>query len=152
LLVGEDERLRVHWATRKDGELRDSWTDEADIAHLYSPPSAIQEREYPTAEAVTRIFQPYVWRWLLVPLVLLGLGWGLVRGPRGPTVLLLLTTLALVFPSAALVGYVPRYRYPADPLLAVLAAGGIVALIALVSLARARIQRPGTRSTGSRLA
>ena len=59
LLVGEDERLRIHWATRKDGELRDAWTSEATIAHLYSPPSAIQEREYPVAEAVTRIFQPY---------------------------------------------------------------------------------------------
>ena len=124
LLVGEDERLRVHWSTRKDGELRDAWTSEPSIAHLYSPPSAIQELEYPVAEGVTRLFQPYLWRWLLVPLVLLGLGWGLVRGPRGPTVLLALTVLALVFPSAALVGYVPRYRYPVDPLLAVLAAGG----------------------------
>jgi hypothetical protein len=143
LFVGEDERLRVHWATRKDGELRDAWTDEASIAHLYSPPSAVQELEYPTAEAVTRIFQPYLWRWLLVPLALLGLGWGLVRGPRGPTVLLLLTVLALVVPSAALVGYVPRYRYPADPLLAVLAAGGLVAAVALARLARSRLrQRP----------
>ena len=138
LLVGEDERLRVHWSTRKDGELRDSWTDEADIAHLYSPPSPIQEQEYPTAEAVTRVFQPYLWRWLLVPLVLLGLGWGLVRGPRAPTALLLLTTVALVFPSAALVGYVPRYRYPADPLLAVIAAGGLVAAIALTRSGWAR--------------
>jgi hypothetical protein len=139
LLVGEDERLRIHWATRKDGEMRDEWTDEADIAHLWSPPSAIQELEYPTAEAVTRVFQPYLWRWLLIPLVMLGVGWGLVRGPRGATVLLVLITLALVFPSAALVGYVPRYRYPADPLLAVLAAGGIVALIGLSKMARARV-------------
>lgn len=139
LLVGEDERLRVHWATRKDGELRDSWTSEPSIAHLYSPPSAIQELEYPVAEGVTRLFQPYAWRWLLVPLVLLGLGWGLVRGPRGPTVLLVLTVVALVFPSAALVGYVPRYRYPVDPLLAVLAAGGVVAAVALMQLARVRL-------------
>jgi hypothetical protein len=141
LLVGEDERLRVHWSTRKDGELRDSWTSEATIAHLYSPPSAIQELEYPVAEAVTRVFQPYLWRWLLVPLALLGLGWGLVRGPRGPTVLLLLTIVALIFPSAALVGYVPRYRYPADPLLAVLAAGGLVAAVALVRIALFRFGR-----------
>jgi 4-amino-4-deoxy-L-arabinose transferase-like glycosyltransferase len=138
LLVGEDERLRVHWATRKDGELRDSWTSEPSIAHLYSPPSAIQDLEYPVAEGVTRVFQPYLWQWLLVPLVLLGLGWGLVRGPRGPTVLLVLTVLALVFPSAALVGYVPRYRYPADPLLAVLAAGGAVTVLVLARVALAR--------------
>jgi hypothetical protein len=50
------------------------------------------------------------------------------------------TTQALFFPSAALVGYVPRYRYPADPLLAVLAAGGIVALIALAGIARRRLR------------
>jgi hypothetical protein len=141
LLVGEDERLRVHWATRKDGEMRDEWTSEEDIAHLYSPPSPIQEMEYPTAEAVTRIFQPYLWRWLLIPLVLLGVGWGLWRGPRGATTLLLLTILALVFPSAALVGYVPRYRYPADPLLAALAAGGIAAAIGLGRLTQARFAR-----------
>jgi hypothetical protein len=141
LLMGEDERLRVHWATRKDGELRDAWTSEESIAHLYSPPSAIQELEYPVAEGVTRVFQPYVWQWLLVPLVLLGLGWGLMWGPRGPTVLLVLTVLALVFPSAALVGYVPRYRYPADPLLAALAAGGVMAVLALARGARARWRR-----------
>jgi 4-amino-4-deoxy-L-arabinose transferase-like glycosyltransferase len=138
LLVGEDERLRVHWSTRKDGELRDSWTSEPSIAHLYSPPSEIQELEYPVAEGMTRVFQPYLWQWLLVPLVLFGLGWGLARGPRGPTVLLVLTVLALVFPSAALVGYVPRYRYPADPLLAVLAAGGTVMVLALVRAGLAR--------------
>ena len=148
LLVGEDERLRVHWATRKDGELRDAWTSEPSIAHLYSPPSAIQELEYPVAEGVTRLFQPYLWRWLLVPLVLLGLGWGLLRGPRGPPVLLVLTVFALVFPSAALVGYVPRYRYPVDPLLAVLAAGGVVAAVVLVRLARERVGRRGAVAAG----
>ncbi|MDP8924031.1 MAG: hypothetical protein M3O34_14275 [Chloroflexota bacterium] len=138
LLVGADERLRAHWGSRKDGELRDAWMSEPTIAHLYAPPSVVEEREYPTAEAATRIFQPHAWRFLLIPLVLLGLGRGLVRGPRDPTVLLLLTVLALVFPSAALVGYVPRYRYPVDPLLAVFAAGGVVALIGLARLARRR--------------
>jgi hypothetical protein len=140
LLVGEDERLRVHWGTRKDGELRDAWTGESSIAHLYSPPSAIQEREQPVAEAVTRIFQPYSWRWVLGPLVLLGLSWGLVRGPRAPTLLLLLTVLALVFPSAALVGYVPRYRYPVDPLLLVMAAGGLVAAVLLARAGWSRLR------------
>ena len=91
------------------------------------------------AEGVTWLFQPYSWRWLLVPLVLLGLGWGLVRGPKGSTVLLVLTVVALVFPSAALVGYVPRYRYPVDPLLHVLAAGGLVAVLALVRRGRSRL-------------
>jgi hypothetical protein len=68
-----------------------------------------------------------------------------VRGPRGPTTLLLLTSLALIFPSAALVGYVPRYRYPADPLLAVLAAGGLLALVGLARLARGRLGQSSIR-------
>ena len=144
LFVGEDERLRVHWATRKDGEMRDDWLDEPSIAHLYSPPSAVQELEYPTAEAVTRIFQPYLWRYLLIPLVLIGLIGGLVIGPRGPTALLVLATLALVVPSAALVGYVPRYRYPADPLLAVLAAGGLIFLIHVGQRLLRRPQQPAS--------
>lgn len=135
LLVGEDERFRTHWSTRKDGELKDAWTSEDSIAHLYAPLTPVQELEFPVAEAVTRLFQPYLWIWLLGPLVLLGVGWGLVRGPRGPTVLLVLTVVALVFPSAALVGYVPRYRYPVDPLLLVLAAGGVLAAWLLVRLA-----------------
>ena len=60
----------------------------------------------------------------------------------------MLTVLALVFPSAALVGYVPRYRYPADPLLAVLAAGGVVAAVALARLARERDGRRGEAEPG----
>ena len=142
ILVGEDERLRAHWSTRKDGELRDDWLAEASIAHLYSPPSVVEELGYPTAEALTRIFQPFEWRYPLALLIALGLGLGLVRGPRGPTVLLLLTILALVFPSAALVGQVPRYRYPADPLLAVFAAGGVVVLWTLARMTARRLRRP----------
>ena len=145
LLVGEDERLRIHWATRKDGEMRDDWLGEASIAHLYSPPSAVQEQEYPTAEAVTRIFQPYLWRYLLIPLVLIGVVGGLWIGPRGPTALLVLATLALVVPSAALVGYVPRYRYPTDPLLAVLAAGGLVIAVGLARRAYSRWRERSAR-------
>ncbi|MCC6178603.1 MAG: glycosyltransferase family 39 protein [Chloroflexi bacterium] len=150
LLVGEEERLRTHWSTRKDGELREDWLGEASIAHLYSPPSQVQELEYSKADAVTGIFQPYAWRYALVPLVFVGLGWGLVRGPRGATLLLLLAVVALVFPSAALVGYVPRYRYPVDPLLAILAAGGLVALTSLAHEAfrRGRL-RPGGGTKGA---
>jgi hypothetical protein len=64
-------------------------------------------------------------------------------------VLLVLTVVALVFPSAALVGYVPRYRYPVDPLLAVLAAGGVVAVVALVGMGRKRFGRRGAEAAGS---
>jgi hypothetical protein len=135
LMIGEDERLRVHWATRKDGEMRDDWQAEASIAHLYSPPSPFEEREYGVAEGLTRVFQPYYWRWPLAALVVAGVVAGLVSGSRGPVAALVLITLALVAPSAALVGYVPRYRYPTDPLLLVLAATGAVALCSALTRA-----------------
>ena len=78
----------------------------------------------------------------------IGLPIAVISNGRGPTLLLMLTVFALVFPSAALVGYVPRYRYPTDPLLAVLAAGGVVAAIALARLARGRFGRRGEAEPG----
>ena len=131
IMIGEDERLRTHWSTRKDGELRDTWMAEQSIAHVYSPPTVVEEAEYAVAEALTRVFQPYRWKELLGVLAILGLGLGIWRGPRGATVLLGLTVIALVLPSAALVGQVYRYRYPADPLLYVFAAGGVTAVVLL---------------------
>lgn len=141
ILVGEDEGLRLHSASRKDGELRETWLAEPSIAHLWNPPSATEERESPTAEALTQIFQPYRWLGPLAFLISVGLVLGLVRGPRGPTVLLLLAVVALVLPGAALVGQVSRYRYPADPLLAVFAGGGLVALGLLARAAAGRLTR-----------
>ena len=44
----------------------------------------------------------------------------------------------LLLLAAFLAGDLPRYRYPADPLLAVVQAGGLVGLL---SLARALLQR-----------
>jgi hypothetical protein len=54
-----------------------------------------------------------------------------------PAVLPFLVAFILIAVSAMLVGDVPRYRYPVDPLMYVLAAGGLVGLASLaVSLAR----------------
>lgn len=141
LIVGEDERLRFHWATSKDGELRDDWLAEPSIAHLYAPPTALQERGYPSAELVTRVFQPYLWRWVLGPVALVGLAFGLRRERRAASLLLVGVSLALVVPSAALVGYVPRYRYPTDPLIAVFVAGGAVSVLSLIGAAFRRAGR-----------
>ena len=66
---------------------------------------------------------------------------GAIRSAYRPTLLLGLVVLALVVPAAAAVGYLPRYRYPGDPLLAVLAAGGVCVLVTVgISLAR-RVSR-----------
>jgi hypothetical protein len=65
-------------------------------------------------------------------------------------VLLVLTVLALVFPSAALVGYVPRYRYPVDPLLAVLVGAGLQAAVRLPLWLAGRVSAGQAPQRGSK--
>jgi hypothetical protein len=59
-----------------------------------------------------------------------------------------LAVLVLLAVSAALVGDVPRYRYPIDPLLYAVAAGGLTSLVGL-GLAAARRVRADLRARAS---
>jgi hypothetical protein len=136
VLTGDVERYRFHWNTRVEGELRDAWRSKSNIAHALKPPSEAERRERPIAETIVNIFQPARHRMLLGGLIILALVAG-IRPAYRPSLLLGLVILALVVPAAAAVGYLPRYRYPADPLLAVLAAGGASVLATLgIALAR----------------
>jgi hypothetical protein len=60
-------------------------------------------------------------------------------------VVLGLLVLVLLLAGAALIGIEWRYRYPLDPLIDVLAAGGLVTLVALAvsGVGRARLRRAG---------
>jgi hypothetical protein len=49
-----------------------------------------------------------------------------------PALLPFLVALVLIAVSAMLVGDVPRYRYPVDPLMYVMAAGGLLGLASLI--------------------
>jgi hypothetical protein len=132
LLWGDPEEFfGYHWASRKHDELRENWQSNQTIAHLLTEPSPLQEAEKYNAFAVINLFSPAnpPLRWLLFGLLLAGLVAGLRGAARWATVFLVLLVLALVFPAAALVGYVPRYRYPTDPYLAVLIGGGLAALV-----------------------
>ena len=63
-----------------------------------------------------------------------------------------LVALVLIAVSAMLVGDVPRYRYPIDPLMYVMASGGLVGLTTiLVRLARRRGEPRPERSTATAL-
>jgi hypothetical protein len=70
------------------------------------------------------------------------IGGALVRGRAGGVPILLLGVLVfgLLLAGAALIGIEWRYRFPLDPLINVLAAGG---LMTVVGLARASWQRVG---------
>ncbi|HEX3244508.1 MAG TPA: glycosyltransferase family 39 protein, partial [Chloroflexota bacterium] len=128
ILLGEVERLGFHWNSRVDREMRDTWTSNASIAHALTPPSEVQRREQSATEALLRVFQPAQHRSLLGVLMTLGLLAPLLRTQARPAWLIPVATLALVIPAALLVGQVPRYRYPADPMLAVLVGGGVTTL------------------------
>jgi hypothetical protein len=129
VLMGDVERYSFHWNTRVEGELREAWQSRPSIAHALTPPSESQRRERPIAEWIVNIFQPARYRNLLGGLIVVSLIAGAIRSAYRPTLLLGAVVLALVIPAAAAVGYLPRYRYPGDPLLAVLAAGGVCVLV-----------------------
>lgn len=106
-----------------------------------------QEQEFRRAQAIVNLYQPYHFGAPLLALLALGLAaavvvpaWRLGLVPiAGAAVLLLL--------AAFLAGDLPRYRYPADPLLAVAQAGG---LVWLAGLARPLLEWRAVRRAGRR--
>lgn len=98
------------------------------VRHLALPASAAEANEFRRAQAVANVFQPFRYAPLL--LGLLGIGMvaaTLVRGWR-LALLPILLGLWLLLLTAFLSGALPRYRYPADPLLAVGMGGAVAAL------------------------
>lgn len=130
LLWGQEEDfLGYHWGGRKSNELYEDWVSHASIAHILRDPPPWQEAEKLTAKALVELFSPARYRWPLLLLLIAGLAAGLrAPGTRWAVLFVVALVLALVVPAAALVGFVPRYRYPADPYLAVLIGGGFAAL------------------------
>ncbi len=140
ILLGETERLTFHWNSRVDKEMREAWTSNATIAHALTPPTDIQRREQPMTEALLRVFQPAQHRLLLGALMAVGLAFAVVRPQSRPAWIIPIATLALVIPAAFLVGQVPRYRYPADPMLAAIVGGGVSAVFSLAAMGWSRIR------------
>ncbi len=134
LLVGTEQWLG---GQGKSGGLRrypnpqdkyGDWWDER-IRQLAQPPSEAESNEFRNAQAITGLYQPY--RYATLSLALLGcglLGAMLVPGWRA-ALLPALMALWLLLSTAFLSGALPRYRYPADPLLAVVIGAGVVGLV-----------------------
>jgi hypothetical protein len=128
----------------EDPRSREEWEANFDIRHLLGPPTPLQERQYGEAEALMSLFQsarlgPTIPLLALVGVVGLALGLG-VRGRARPGVaaFLALVVIGLLLAAVAMVAPLSRYRYPVEPLLGLLAAGG---LTTLVSLARRTLPR-----------
>jgi 4-amino-4-deoxy-L-arabinose transferase-like glycosyltransferase len=130
---GEFERLRADWKTQNRRLNRDEWDQR--VEHLLADPSPEQESEFSNAEALVNLWQPVYWRPWLPLLSLVGLAAALLsRGPARGAAVLGMASLVLMFVAAALNGPVPRYRYPVDPYLGLLAAGGALSLVRLAQL------------------
>src|SRR4029434_10072358 len=95
---------------------RQRWEDPAS-AHLLVAATPAEDRASGVASALASILQAGYVGPVLPLLALLGTVVALLRPAWRPAVALGLSTLALLFISAALVGNVSRYRYPADPML-----------------------------------
>jgi hypothetical protein len=136
LAQGSRERYRDHWQTRKDDGSREEWEANKDIRNLLGPPTPLQEQAYGQAEALMSLFQsarlgPTIPLLALVGVVGLALGIG-ARGARpGVAAFLALVVIGLLLAAVALVAPLARYRYPVEPLLGLLAAGGLTTLVTL---------------------
>jgi hypothetical protein len=149
LAVGTPERYRDHWQTRKDAGSREEWEANENIRALLGPPTPLQESQYAQADALINLFQPSRWGPLIPLLTLVGavglaLGIGSRAAHPGSAALLVLVVVGLLLAAVALVAPIARYRYPAEPLLSLLAAGGITTLVAVARRAvRDRRLLPG---------
>ncbi|MFN8521717.1 MAG: glycosyltransferase family 39 protein [Chloroflexota bacterium] len=101
---------------------RREWED-TDTRHLLPPATTAEDRSAAAAAILVALYQPGYLGPLLPLLALVACALAAWSPTHRPALLLGLATVALLAVSAALVGNVPRYRYPVDPLIAVLAAG-----------------------------
>jgi hypothetical protein len=119
----KEELVRWHLRERDQGRVMNQWQH---MRHLLSAPTSSQETESGVAESLGSIFRPTRW---LTPLVL-GIALSLLlvcwRPEHRPAAFVSAVIGIILLVSALLVGEVPRYRYPLDPLIMVLAAGGYV--------------------------
>jgi hypothetical protein len=123
LLAGEPEKLSTDWKTQSARLSRDEWDDR--VEHLLSRASPAQRNELDNASAIVALVQPPAWGPLMPALFILGTVLFLVVPQLRPSLLLSLAVLALLVTCAALDGPVVRYRYPADPLIALVGSGAV---------------------------
>ena len=132
----KEELLRWHLRERSQERVMAQW-ETGGMRHVLAPPTAAQVNESGLAESLGSIYRPTRW---LTPLVVgLALAIGLACWqPRYRAALFLAGVVGIILLiSALLVGEVPRYRYPLDPLITILATGGyLTALPAILSAAR----------------
>jgi hypothetical protein len=130
LYEGKIERLLGHWRQRTTRNWDNKWDQR--IVPLVDDELPAEGPAYQRVDAASSFFQPYRYRrWISYALVVGAIlavavrRWRLALLPLGVAGIMILA-------SAALDGPVYRYRYPVDPLLAIVAAGGLAGPLMLV--------------------
>jgi 4-amino-4-deoxy-L-arabinose transferase-like glycosyltransferase len=124
LFLGRDEPLQSHWKQRASKDWSEQWDDRLDF--LVAPISPQQVQGLPAAAALADLYQPARLGWALLALFGLGCLFAIREPGRRPALLLAGIVVLLLALSAFLDGPVARYRYPLDPLIVVLASGGLL--------------------------
>jgi hypothetical protein len=154
LFFGEDQRLGE--VAKRDGEAgyvnpqskQRTWFEDRTL-HLGEPPTEAVENEFENAEMLTSIYQPGRISWLIALGFVVGAALSVVKPRYRPALLLALAIPPMLLANAALAGPEARFRYPLDPLIAVLAFGGMAWLAAsIVALIRSvKAERVGGAHT-----
>jgi hypothetical protein len=126
LMLGIAERPRDAWATRREARNREEWEGQPEIRHLMGPPSPIHDREQRAAEAIVSFYQPARFGPILLAGFILGVIACLTRQAMSIGALPVMCVVAAIGAAVALVAPLPRYRWPVEPLYAVVAVGGFV--------------------------
>jgi hypothetical protein len=142
LFFADDQPLGE--VSKRDGEAgyvnpqarQRTWFEDR-ILHLGEPPTQAVENEFDHAAGLTSIYQPGRYAWLLLVGAIVGSLVATFSPSHRPALLLTLALPPMLLADAAIAGPEARFRYPLDPLIAVLAVGGLVWLIQrAVALAR----------------
>jgi hypothetical protein len=148
LFLGDDQHLGE--ASKRAGEARyinpqarqRTWFEDR-ILHLGEPPAPAVENEFDNAEWLISLYQPgRIW-WLIGAGFVLGYIAVIASRRHRVGLLLVLGIPPMLLANAALAGPEARFRYPIDPLIAVLAFGG---LVWLAQVASSRLRRAGPSS------
>jgi hypothetical protein len=153
LFFGEDQRLGE--VSKRAGEAgyvnpqskQRTWFEER-VFHLGEPPAPAVQNEFDNAERLTSIYQPGRFIWLIAAGFLIGGAVAIVSRRHRIGLLLVLAIPPMLLANAALAGPEARFRYPLDPLIAVVAAGGLTWLLqaAWISSRSAGTMRSASKS------
>jgi 4-amino-4-deoxy-L-arabinose transferase-like glycosyltransferase len=138
LFLGQEEPIRVHLDRLDNERLRRDWQLRPELASLLPDPVPLDVRRQTLGRAswAIRLYQPSADRVapLLGLLLLLGAAATLIRPVWRAALPIPLLIILIITLSAFLDGAVPRFRYPVDPAIGLVAAAGLLMVVQWASV------------------